>query len=154
MMYFFTKLVYNSFVKNGEPIMRKNKLPKMKKYNQYRSDLIRFYESSDLTMKTIYDTAKIVAEMNGVHVEHALDLHKNSEHNEFYYYGERLAVRYIISHNVSWYGHKDRYMLSRKRRYLSLPEEQRVERVKRAMKAYPWSSYVRTEIFKQLQKQS
>ena len=124
--------------------MRKSKIKWLKKYNEYRVDLIRYYESTRLTMEIIYDTVKITAELLGVHVEHALDLNKDKKTWKLYGYGERLAVYYIESHPAKWFV-KNRYLCNRKCRHLVLSKEERIEKIKRIMKSFTWKDYVRTE---------
>ena len=133
--------------------MRKSKIRWVKKYNEYRVDLIRYYESTRLTMEIIYDTAKLVAELHGIYVDDGVNLLSSSDkkQEELYHYGEKIAVFYIESHPTKWFV-KNRYLCNRKRRYLALPKEKRLAKVKQAMIGYPWKAYVRTEIFKHLQK--
>lgn len=124
--------------------MRKNKIPWVKKYNEYRVDLIRYYESTRLTMEIIYDTVKLVAEILGTHVNHALDLNKDKKNWKLYGYGEHIAVFYIESHPAKWFV-KNRYLCNRKRRYLALSKEEKIAKIKRIMKSFKWEDYVRTE---------
>lgn len=95
-------------------------------FTKYKVNQMLYAKACNLCIDVIFDVAVLVRAIKNQPIEKDKILATDD-----YFYSERLATRYILSKASN-----SKKALKNNRRYLSLSENERLEKIKRIMRSY------------------